>query len=135
MKPRCLYKRRATAPLTVLLAPFVFMAAQAAADSSPPDIQALHIRTLAASCAACHGTNGNSVGGNSIGGTPVLAGLSPMHFVSQMLAFRSGERASTVMHRHAKGLTEEEIRQLANYFSAQPRIPAAIPKSQEFSAK
>lgn len=113
------------------------MVAQAAADSSPPDIQALHIRTLAASCAACHGTNGNSVGGNSvgcnsIGGMPVLAGLSPMHFVSQMLAFSSGERASTVMHRHAKGLTEEEIRQLADYFSAQPRIPAVMPKSQEF---
>jgi sulfide dehydrogenase cytochrome subunit len=81
-----------------------------------------HIRTLAASCAACHGSNGNSVGG-----TPVLAGLERNHFVTQMQEFRSGARASTVMHHHAKGLTEEEINQLADYFAAQPRMPASSP--------
>lgn len=82
-----------------------------------------HLRVLAASCAACHGT-----GGNSVGGTPVLAGLDRSHFVLQMKAFRSGERASTVMHRHAKGLTEAEIEQLADYFAAQPRTAASSPK-------
>ncbi|MFZ9643374.1 MAG: c-type cytochrome, partial [Candidatus Methylopumilus sp.] len=35
-----------------------------------------HIQTLAASCAACHGSQGNSVGGTS-----VLAGLDASHFV------------------------------------------------------
>jgi sulfide dehydrogenase cytochrome subunit len=87
---------------------------------------AIHIRTLAASCAACHGTNGNSVGG-----TPVLAGLDQGHFTSQMLAFRSGERPSTVMHRHAKGLTPAEIEQLAHYFAAQPRTAAITPTPVE----
>lgn len=82
----------------------------------------IHIRTLAASCAACHGTNGNSVGG-----TPVLAGLDHGHFVSQMMAFRSGARASTVMHHHAKGLTPEEIDRLATYFAGQKRISATPP--------
>lgn len=81
-----------------------------------------HLRVLAASCAACHGTNGNSVGG-----TPVLAGLAPGYFISQMKAFRSGEPASTVMHRHAKGLTEAEIHLLADYFAAQPRFSVAPP--------
>jgi len=81
-----------------------------------------HTRVLAASCAACHGTNGNSVGG-----TPVLAGLAPEKFKQQMLAFRSGEKASTVMFRHAKGLTETEIDQLAQHFSQQPRVPVASP--------
>lgn len=83
-----------------------------------------HLRVLAASCAACHGTNGNS-----IGGTPVLAGLDAAHFRLQMRAFRSGERVSTVMHRHAKGLTEAEIEALAAYFAAQPRMAASAPKS------
>ncbi len=82
-----------------------------------------HLRVLAASCAACHGTNGNS-----IGGTPVLAGLDAAHFKLQMKAFRSGERASTVMHRHAKGLTEAEIETLADYFATQPRMAASAPK-------
>jgi sulfide dehydrogenase cytochrome subunit len=81
-----------------------------------------HIRVLAASCAACHGTDGNSVGG-----TPVLAGLDRTHFILQMQAFRSGERSSTVMHHHAKGLTPDEIEQLAGYFSAQPRSIGTSP--------
>ncbi|MEY3746807.1 MAG: hypothetical protein RL194_266 [Pseudomonadota bacterium] len=84
--------------------------------------QRQHIRVLAASCAACHGTNGNSVGG-----TPVLAGLHPEHFSSQMQAFKSGQRASTVMHRHARGLTDSEIVQLAEYFYKQPRHASALP--------
>ena len=82
-----------------------------------------HIRTLAASCAACHGPDGNSVGG-----TPVLAGLERSHFVLQMQAFRSGGRSSTVMHHHAKGLSEAEIQQLADYFAAIARQPASQPE-------
>jgi len=85
-----------------------------------------HIRALAASCAACHGTNGNSVGG-----TPVLAGLDVSHFVLQMQSFRSGERSSTVMQRHAKGLTNDEIDQLAVYFSAHKRLSASQLKAKE----
>jgi cytochrome c553 len=81
-----------------------------------------HLHVLAASCAACHGTDGNSVGG-----TPVLSGLDAAHFKLQMQAFRSGERSSTVMHHHAKGLTEAEIEALADYFAAQPRIAATSP--------
>lgn len=84
-----------------------------------------HTEILAASCAACHGTNGNSVGG-----TPVLAGLDPAHFISQMQAFSSKERPSTVMYHHAKGLTEDEIRQLADYFAQQPRTPMHSPAAQ-----
>jgi cytochrome c553 len=86
------------------------------------EVDSGHLRVLAASCAACHGTNGNSVGG-----TPVLAGLDRSYFVLQMKAFRSGERSSTVMHTHAKGLTEEEIALLAEYFSSQIRATSASP--------
>lgn len=75
-----------------------------------------HARNLAASCAACHGTDGHSVGG-----TPVLAGLDKALFVSQMKDFKSGARPATVMHQHAKGYTDEELELLAGYFSAQKR--------------
>lgn len=97
------------------------------AQSAETDVsitqQQIHTRTLAASCAACHGTLGNSL---SI--TPVLAGLDPTYFVTEMLAFRNGERDSTVMHHHATGLTIDEINALANYFSRQIRTanPAAL---------
>lgn len=81
-----------------------------------------HLRVLAASCSACHGA-----GGNSVGGTPVLAGLDRGHFLLQMSAFRDGSRSSTVMHHHAKGLNMQEIEQLADYFSAQPRVASNQP--------
>ena len=81
---------------------------------------ASHIRVLAASCAACHGMDGNSVGG-----TPVLAGLDRTHFILQMQEFGSGKRSSTVMLHHAKGLTADETEQLADFFRAQQRLPVA----------
>jgi sulfide dehydrogenase cytochrome subunit len=37
-----------------------------------------------------------------------------------MLAFKSGERASTVMGRIAKGYPEEEIKLMAGYFAKMP---------------
>ncbi|MFM1911100.1 MAG: hypothetical protein RJB18_491 [Pseudomonadota bacterium] len=87
-----------------------------------------HIQTLAASCGACHGSQGNSVGGTS-----VLAGLDASHFVLQMMAFKNGSRSSTVMHRHAKGLTVEEINDLAVYFAQQQRVTALTPPNQRLA--
>ena len=84
-----------------------------------------HIRTLASTCAACHGTNGNSVDT-----TPTLAGLDKGYFTTQMFAFKKGERSSTVMHHHAKGLTDDEITALAQYFSQQKRITSTPLTSQ-----
>ena len=88
-------------------------------------VSSLHTRTLAASCAACHGTNGNALAGNA-----VLAGMDQTYFISQMLAFKNGDRAATVMHRHAKGLQVDEINELAAYFAAQKKVPAITPANQ-----
>ena len=88
-----------------------------------------HIRTLAASCAACHGTNGNAVVGNT-----VLAGMDINYFITQMLAFKDGSRPATVMHHHAKGLNIDEINLLASYFSQQKRVPNIAPTPQKLRA-
>jgi cytochrome subunit of sulfide dehydrogenase len=88
-----------------------------------------HIRTLAASCAACHGSEGNSAGI-----TPTIAGLEAGYFTTQMLAFKDGSRPATVMHHHAKGLNTEEINQLAVYFSLQKRVANIQPRSQTLKA-
>lgn len=102
---------------------FFVLASNSYADE--PVLNDAHIQTLAASCAACHGSQGNSVGGTS-----VLAGLDASHFVLQMMAFRNGSRSATVMHRHAKGLSVEEINALAVYFSEQKRVTALTPPNQ-----
>ncbi len=88
----------------------------------------LHTRSLAASCAACHGTNGNSVGD-----TAKLAGKDKADFATKMLAFKSGESAATVMHHHAKGLNDQELTDLAEYFFIQPTHQSVIPVPQNLS--
>ena len=73
-------------------------------------------RGLAATCSACHGTDGKSVGG-----TAMLAAMDKAELVKQMQAFKSGQRKATVMHQHAKGYSDEEIEKMASYFAAQSR--------------
>jgi sulfide dehydrogenase cytochrome subunit len=83
---------------------------------------------LADTCAGCHGTDGASVGP----ATPSIAGLSEAYFNDTMLAFKSGDRPSTVMGRIAKGYSEDEINLMAGYFAKQP---IAITSQQTDPAK
>ncbi|MBB5199529.1 c-type cytochrome [Glaciimonas immobilis] len=98
----------------------LFTTAYAAADNP-------HIMTLAGSCAACHGTNGLS-----LGGTPVLAGLDAGYFVKRMHEYQKQTDSTEVMPQNVRGLTAEEILQLGQYFAEQPR---AYPHAQEHSLK
>jgi sulfide dehydrogenase cytochrome subunit len=79
---------------------------------------ALYQRATAATCANCHGTDGRTVSGSAI---PALAGMPKAYMVSQMRAFRDGTRSATVMHQLAKGLTEQQIDSVADYFAAAKR--------------
>ena len=104
-----------------------------AADSVAADN--VHIRSLAASCAACHGTQGNAVSvSNNIDSIPALAGVSKADMIAKLQAFKSGERSATVMHRHAKGLTADEITALAEYFSMQVPRSSTTLKPQKLRA-
>lgn len=69
---------------------------------------------LSFSCAACHGTDGKSPGA-----IPSIAGKSAEFIETSLKDFRSGKRASTVMGRHAKGYSDEEIKHIANFFARQ----------------
>ncbi|WP_456376572.1 c-type cytochrome [Thiolapillus sp.] len=83
---------------------------------------------LAYTCVGCHGTNGNSHGP----ATPSLAGASKDYIIEIMDYYASGERASTIMGRIAKGYTKEEVESMAEFFSKQKFVPA---KGQKFDAK
>ena len=75
------------------------------------------VRSLAANCAACHGTDGKSAGGSY----PGLAGMTKEYFLNQVKAFREGKREATVMHQISKGYTDAEMAALADYFAAQAK--------------
>lgn len=79
---------------------------------------------LANTCVGCHGSNGASKGP----AIPTISGLSQDYFVDVMEKYASGDIPSTVMGRIAKGYSEEELTQLADYFAAKPFIRA----KQEF---
>jgi cytochrome subunit of sulfide dehydrogenase len=76
------------------------------------------VRSMAAGCAACHGTNGRAAPGSTVAG---LAGRSRDDLIQVMAQFKAGQRPATVMHQIAKGYTEAEIAAMADYFSRLPR--------------
>jgi sulfide dehydrogenase cytochrome subunit len=80
--------------------------------ASPP-AHAGDPQIVAASCSGCH-TNSDGL----TTAIPRIRGLPEVAFMQAMEGFRTGKRSATVMDRIAKGLTEDEIKQLAAYFSA-----------------
>ena len=74
-------------------------------------------RSLAASCAACHGTNGNAQGS-----MVTLAGTPQQVIAQKMQDYKAGRvPTATVMHQLAKGYTDDEINAIAAYFAAQKK--------------
>jgi sulfide dehydrogenase cytochrome subunit len=71
-------------------------------------------RSIAATCANCHGT-----GGVSVGDIESLAGKPREEIVRKMQEFKSGARPATIMNQLAKGYTDEQIEALAGWFAAQ----------------
>jgi len=93
-------------------------AALALGPAQAQSAQALQARSLAATCAACHGTGGRAVDGAAV---PGLAGLPAAYMVEQMKAFKSGTRSATVMHQIAKGFSDAQVDQLAAFYAAQKK--------------
>jgi sulfide dehydrogenase cytochrome subunit len=67
---------------------------------------------LSYTCAGCHGT-----GGVSPGSIPSIVCKSSGAIETALKSFRDGKRFSTVMGRHVKGYTDEEIHLIAGYFT------------------
>jgi sulfide dehydrogenase cytochrome subunit len=88
-----------------LLSLVFFSASAQAADISKIDI-------IVSTCFTCHGVNG--VGSGKI---PELDDLKKSDITESLLGFASGDEKSTIMGRHAKAYTKEEINLLAEYFS------------------
>ena len=84
----------------------------------PDGKEALYTKSLAATCANCHGTNGKATLGSTV---PSLAGLDKNYIYGQMMAFKTGSRPATVMHQISKGYSDAQIESLSAYFAAQPK--------------
>lgn len=93
--------------LLCVLLPMIFTAGSVQAQSiSKIDI-------IVSTCFTCHGVDG--VGSGKI---PELRDLKKSDITESLFGFASGDEKSTIMGRHAKAYTKEEINQLAEYFSS-----------------
>ena len=91
--------------LFVAAAAILVLAGVAYAADAPPG---------AASCSGCH-----AAGPNAQTPVPPLNGRPAADTVSQMAAFKSGERKGTIMDRIAKGFSDEETRAIAAWYESQ----------------
>jgi cytochrome c553 len=67
-------------------------------------------------CGACHGMDGNSINPE----WPNLAGQHESYIVKQLGLFKQGVRNNAIMMPNAMLLTDEDMADLAAYFSRQP---------------
>lgn len=86
-----------------------FLSSPAAADGDP-----LAGRKKAQMCAACHGLDGVS----KIAEAPNLAGQNEMYLIAQLTGFQSGARSNEMMNIVVKTLSEDDIANLAAYYSS-----------------
>lgn len=85
--------------------------------AAPAAVQAQgisHGEMLATTCFQCHGPEGKFTNGNM----PPLAGYPEQFMAMRLKQYQSGDLKGTIMQRHAKGYSQEEINALAKYFSS-----------------
>jgi cytochrome c553 len=106
--------------------------AQAPGGKRAPDaergavIAAQGTTTGAPACAQCHAFNGVS---DASGAFPRIAGQSAYYLAKQLRDFTSGIRVNAIMSPIAKGLSLEDIADVAAYYAAvnAPFLPLANP--------
>lgn len=86
-----------------------------------PSLQADDGRRLAASCTACHGPDGQTVGD----ALPPLAGQPREALLASLRAFKAGERSATVMTQIVRGYSDEQLERIAAFFAAREPVAAS----------
>ena len=72
-------------------------------------------QTKSATCMGCHGLAGNS----TIATFPKLAGQGEVYLLKQLQNFKSGERSNAIMAGVASLLSEQDMMDIAAYYSIQ----------------
>ena len=106
---------------TLILAAGLLVTAQAALA----DGDAAAGKDKAQTCAACHGLNGISTSPQF----PILAGQYKDYIIQALHEYKSGARTNPIMKGMASGLSEDDIQNLAEYFSGLPGPLHTIPQA------
>jgi cytochrome c553 len=117
---------------SMALAATATQAQEGASAAPPPEAAAPAAATTAGNaergkqisytCLGCHGVPGyrNAYPNYSV---PKLEGQHPEYIVIALQAYRSGERSHLTMHSQASTLTDQDMLDIAAYFSGKPLAP------------
>lgn len=73
-------------------------------------------REKTVTCQACHGEDGNGIGDPQY---PIIAGQYADYLVHAMRSYKSGERKNPIMEGFMATLNDQDIRDLAAWYSSQ----------------
>ena len=76
------------------------------------------IESFHAQCIGCHGIPGYKTAYPIVYHVPKIAGQQPGYIIAALKAYKSGERSHPSMRGIAASLTEEQMKQLADYYGA-----------------
>jgi len=102
-----------------LLAGACLLASAAMAQTGDPE----RGQTAAATCVACHQADGSGMNIPSGESWPRLAGLDADYLAKQLHDFQSGERQNATMLTFANMLNDQQIADVAAYYSQLPATP------------
>lgn len=79
-------------------------------------------KTKAVTCTACHGADGNSPSNLY----PKLAGQHASYLEKQLQQFKNGERNEPIMLGMSASLSEQDIKDIAAYYTTQTTAPETV---------
>jgi len=85
-------------------------------DANKPAEKRLGMENAHAMCIGCHGIPGYKTAFPSVYHVPKIAGQQPGYIVAALKAYKSGERSHPSMRGIAASLTEEDMKELADYY-------------------
>ena len=117
-------------PNVLLAAALAFAPGMATAQPKPPADKApavdekkpaatgkrLGTENARALCIGCHGIPGYKTAFPDVYHVPKIAGQQPAYLVNALKAYKSGERSHPSMRGIAASLSEEEMKELAEYY-------------------
>jgi len=83
--------------------------------SASPLLSQAEMPAKAGSCIGCHGPNGNS----TMPGIPSLAAQNSRYIYLQLRDFQEGRRSNDMMTPMVAGLSKDDMREIADYYSKQ----------------
>ncbi len=99
--------------------------AGAALSASAAENTKVTLQNKLAQCQGCHGIEGWKTGYPEVYHVPKLGGQKAAYIVNALKEYRTGARDFGTMHAMAMDLSDEDMKQLGDYFAGQGAAKAA----------